>query len=106
LTNGLANLLQSKITMTINSTPSVAQPSAPVSTPLTAASLAAHQRAMAANPSISTSQGGWVCGGLMYHQPATPDQKRWNELTNEDPLAADIEENLRVVSKARKDKGN
>jgi hypothetical protein len=73
---------------------------------LTAANLAAQQLAMTAISSTTTSQGGWVCGGDMYHRPATPNPEQWNELIERDQLAADIEEILRAAVNAKKGQGN
>jgi hypothetical protein len=93
-------------TMTKDIMPKTSTSSSQTTPPFTTANLAAHQRAMAASSSTTTSQGGWVCGGEMYHRPATPNQNRWNKLVKKDPLATDIDTILRASTSAKQDQGN
>lgn len=51
-------------------------------------------------------EGGWVCGGEMYHWPTTPTQEQWNQLVKRDPLAANIDDILRAAANETKEKGN
>jgi hypothetical protein len=92
--------------MTNNIIPTLSPSSAETTPPFTTANLAAHQRSMAAGSSTATSQGGWVCGGEMYHRPATPNPEQWNKLVKHDQLAADIEEISRAAANAKKGQGN
>ncbi|KAM0693210.1 hypothetical protein Q7P36_006463 [Cladosporium allicinum] len=73
---------------------------------LTAANLAANQRAMADTSSTTPSQRGWVCGGEMNHRRPAPNPEQWKELIEHDPLAADIEKALREAANARQNQGN
>jgi hypothetical protein len=92
--------------MSNQSKPASSSSSSQISTPLTAANLAAHQRAIAASSSTTKPQGGWVCGGEMNHRRAPPNPEQWDELVERDPLAAEIEAALRAASKEEKDRVN
>jgi hypothetical protein len=91
--------------MTNNIMPTLSSSQSRSSPALTAANLAAHERAIAANPS-TTSQGGWVCGGEMNHRRDPPNPEQWDKLVKKDPLAADIEEISRAAANARQNQGN
>ena len=92
--------------MTNSLVPTLSASSSQTAPLLTAANLAAHQRAMAATYSTTPSQGGWVCGGEMNHRRPAPKPEQWNELIEHDPLAADIEKALREAANARQNPGN
>jgi hypothetical protein len=100
------NISPSNNKMTNTIIPTMSASSSQITPLHTAATLAAHQLAITASPSTNTSQGGWVCGGEMYHRPATPNPEQWNGLIEHDQLAADIEEILRAAVKAKKGQGN
>jgi hypothetical protein len=93
--------------MTSIITPNLSLSSTETTPPFTTANLAAHQRTtMAAGSSTTSSRGGWVCGGEMYHRPATPNPEQWNALMKHDQLAADIDGILRAAVNAKKGQGN
>lgn len=92
--------------MVKKSTPSVTSPSSNTSPTLTAASLAAHQRAMAVSSSRTASQGGWVCGGEMNHRRDPPEREEWNKLVKKDTVAADIEKLVRAAGNSKENKGS
>lgn len=92
--------------MTNSLVPTLSASSSQTAPLLTAANLAAHQRAMAATSSTTPSQGGWVCGGEMNHRRPAPNPEQWKELIEHDPLAADIEKALREAANARQNPGN
>lgn len=73
---------------------------------LTAANLAALQLAMEATSSTITSQSGWVCGVERDYQRAPLDPEQWNELVEEDPLAAEIDSILHAATDASENVGN
>jgi hypothetical protein len=87
--------------LTIEGTKGVLHPRTKASPTLTAANLAAHQRAMAASSSRTTSQGGWVCGGEMNHRRDPPEREEWNKLVKKDPVAADIEKLVRAAGNSK-----
>ena len=92
--------------MTNSLVPTLSVSSSQTAPLLTAANLSAHQRAMAATPSTTPYQGGWACGGEMHHRPTLPKPEEWNELITHDPVAADIDDILRVATNVRQDQGN
>jgi hypothetical protein len=87
-----------------NQTKPVSSSSQVLSPALTAANLAAHQRAM--TTAQGGWQGGWVCGGEMYHRPTTPTQEQWNLLVKRDLLAADIDDILRAATDSKTGEAN
>ena len=101
-----ANIAQGSDNMANNIMPTLSSSQSQTSPALTAANLAAHERAIATNPSTTSSQGGWVCGGEMNHRRAPPNPEQWDKLVKKDPLAADIEEILRAAANARQNQSN
>jgi hypothetical protein len=90
-----------------NSTMPTSSASSSQTTPLlTAANLAALQLAMEATSSINESQSGWVCGVERDYRRAPLDPEQWNDLVEEDPLAAEIDSILRAATDATKDSRN
>jgi hypothetical protein len=92
--------------MTNNTMPTSSESSSQTTPLFTAANLAALQLAMEDTPSTDTSQGGWVCGVERNYQRAPLDPERWNDLVEEDPLAAEIDSILLAATNASEDMGN
>ena len=92
--------MTNNIMPTLSSSPSHASPA------LTAANLAAYQRAMADPSSTTPSERGWVCGDEMNHRRPAPNPELWNDLIKHDPLAADTEKIVRAAANARQNQGN
>jgi hypothetical protein len=92
--------------MTNNTMPTSSASSSQTDPLFTAANLAALQLAMEDTSSTDTSQGGWVCGVERNYQRAPLDPERWNDLVEEDPLAAEIDSILLAATNASEDMGN
>jgi hypothetical protein len=106
LQHDLTNVLPSNNAMTNNTMPTSSASSSQTTPLLTAANLAALQLAMEATSSTNTSHGGWVCGVERDYQRAPLDPEQWNDLVEEDPLAAEIDSILRAATDATKDGRN